>query len=169
MSWPGHGLTRRSFTRVGALGAAGLALGSASAGQTPSTELRSRLLMEMELDIAEDHVVDPRRIVPVTGGRFSGPRLNGVALAGGGDWLISRPDGTRELHVRATLQTDDKQLIYMWSRGIVHTPAGGETYWRTTPVFETASDRYSWLNRLIAVGVGRRAPLKAVYRVFEIL
>ena len=169
MSWPGHGLTRRSFTPVGALGAAGLALGSASAGQAPFAELRSQLLMEMELDIAEAHVFDPRGIVPLTGGRFSGPRLNGVALPGGGDWLISRPDGTSELNVRATLRTDDDQLIYMWSRGIVHTPAGGETYWRTTPVFETASERYGWLNRLIAVGVGRRAPRKTVYRIHEIL
>ena len=125
--------------------------------------------MDMELDIADAQVLGPRRIVPVTGGTFEGPRLQGVVLAGVGDWLIRRPDGASELNVRATLQTDDDALIYVWYRGIIHTPAGGETYWRTTPVFETASDKYSWLNRIISVGVGQTIPGKAAYRVFQIL
>ena len=95
--------------------------------------------------------------------------LRGVVLEGGGDWLIRRPDGANELNVRATLQADDNELIYLWYRGIIFTPESGETYWRTTPVFETASEQYGWLNRIIAVGVGRPVPGKAAYRVFQIL
>ena len=30
-----------------------------------------------------------------------------------GDWIVRRPDGTNELNVRATLKTDDDQLIYV--------------------------------------------------------
>jgi hypothetical protein len=53
--------------------------------------------------------------------------------------------------------------------------AGGEEvdpseyYLRNTPCFETASATYDWLNRIVAVGVGRRLPDRAAYDVFEIL
>ena len=35
--------------------------------------------------------------------------------------------------------------------------------------FETASPQYQWLNRIIAVGTGRRTPEGPVYEVFEVL
>ena len=63
---------------------------------------------------------------------------------------------------------DDDELIYLTYRGLIFTPEGGNTYLRTTPVFETASDKYGWLNRIITVGVGS-VPGKAAYRVFQIL
>ena len=44
-----------------------------------------------------------------------------------------------------------------------------EYYLRTGMVFETASAKYDWLNRIVGVGVGRREPSAAVYDVFEIL
>ena len=34
---------------------------------------------------------------------------------------------------------------------------------------ETDSEAYGWLNRIVAVGVGRREPDAAVYEVYEIL
>ena len=37
------------------------------------------------------------------------------------------------------------------------------------PYFETASETYDWLNRIVAVGVGRRMPGHAAYDVFQIL
>jgi hypothetical protein len=36
-------------------------------------------------------------------------------------------------------------------------------------VFETASPKYDWLTRVIAVGVGLTVPGKAAYRVYSIL
>jgi hypothetical protein len=44
-----------------------------------------------------------------------------------------------------------------------------EYYLRNTPYFETSSAKYDWLNRIVAVGVGRRMPDHAVYEVFQIL
>jgi hypothetical protein len=38
-----------------------------------------------------------RRIVPITGGDFSGPQLRGQVLPGGADWQVLRGDGTAEL------------------------------------------------------------------------
>ena len=50
-----------------------------------------------------------RLVIPVTGGTFEGPRLRGTVRPGGGDWLLIRPDGTGELDVRGTLETDDRE------------------------------------------------------------
>jgi hypothetical protein len=124
-----------------------------------------------------------RRIATVAGGTFKGERLSGTILAApGGDWIVVRPDGATILDVRVTLETDDRQLIYMTYRGIRHGPAEvmarlarGEAvdpasyYFRTTPVFETHHDRYEWLNNIICVGVGERLASEVKYKVFEIL
>ena len=53
--------------------------------------------------------------------------------------------------------------------------ANGETvdpseyYLRNTPYFETSTEKYDWLNRIVSVGVGRRMPDHAAYDVFHIL
>jgi hypothetical protein len=124
-----------------------------------------------------------RRIATVTGGTFKGERLQGtIQPTPGGDWLLLRSDGATVLDVRVTLETDDQQLIYMTYHGLRHGPADvmarlakGEAvdpstyYFRTTPVFETASPKYDWLNRVISVATGRREASGPVYEVFEVL
>ena len=57
-------------------------------------------------------------IFPVTGGSFDGERLRGKVLAGGGDWVTAQPDGTFELDLRVTLETDDGALIHMTFTGV---------------------------------------------------
>src|SRR3979411_1724088 len=123
-----------------------------------------------------------RSIVPVTGGDFEGPRLRGKGRAGGVDWLLLRPDGVLELDLRITLETDDHALIYMTFQGLRHGPADAITalgrgeivdparyYFRTVPRFETSTDKYSFLNRIITVGVGEPRPDGAIHRIDEIL
>jgi Protein of unknown function (DUF3237) len=123
-----------------------------------------------------------RRIVPITGGEFEGPRLRGKVLPGGGDWLLLRADGALDLDLRITLETDDHALIYMRFQGLRHGPAeviaalgrGGivdpaSYYFRTLPTFETSTDTYAFLNRIITVGVGEARPGGAVHRIEEIL
>src|SRR5467141_4764959 len=105
-----------------------------------------------------------RSIVPVTGGDFEGPRLRGKVLPGGGDWLLLRPDGVLELDLRITLETDDHALIYMTFQGLRHG-----SYFRTLPRFETSTEAYAFLNRIVSVGVGEARPDGAVHRIEEIL
>lgn len=150
--------------------------------------LQSEFLFEIELtvDAPRDVGETPRgarRIVAVTGGRFEGPQLRGtVEPAPGGDWLLTRADGVTELDVRVTLRTDDGAAIYMTYRGVRDAApeiaarlAAGEVvdpssyYFRTAPVFETASEKYTWLNRILAIGVGDRRPTGPMYRVYRIL
>ena len=150
-------------------------------------DLRSELLAEVSVDLEEPQNVGAtphgnRQIFYVKGGSFEGPKLKGDVLAGGGDWLLFRPDGAGELDVRATMRTDDGHLIYIYYRGILHAPPEvmqrvlqgeavdpPEYYFRTAPVFETASEKYGWLNRIVAVGVGKLAPNWVGYTVFAIL
>jgi len=39
---------------------------------------------------------------------------------------------------------------------------------RTTPRFETAAERYSWLNRTICVATGARRPDSVELDIFEV-
>jgi len=47
-------------------------------------------------------------------------------------------------------------------------PVSGGTF-GTTPVFEAAAARYSWLNDAVSVGVYQPVPGKVRYRVYQIL
>lgn len=152
------------------------------------TELRSRPLFTIRIMVhpAQDLGATPmgqRRILTVSGGTFEGDRLRGVVVPdSGGDWLLGRADGSFQQDVRLTLRTDDGSLIFMSYRGVRHASAEvtaklargehvppTEYYLRTAPFFETAGARYSWLNRIVAVGVGERLPDGAAYDVFEVL
>jgi hypothetical protein len=123
-----------------------------------------------------------RRLGVVSGGMFAGERLSGEVLDGGNDWQEVRTDGSTTLDVRLVLKTNDDALIAMTYRGVRHGPADvlaridrGEAvdpqayYFRINPMFETASETYAWLNRILAIGVGHRLPDGAVYSVFEVL
>jgi hypothetical protein len=124
-----------------------------------------------------------RRMVPLNGGDFDGPRLRGTVLPhGSADWLLLRADGVLELDLRVTLLTHDGALISMKSFGLRHGPpeviaalARGEAvdpalyYFRTTPRFETAHPTYAFLNRIIAVATGDRRGDGPIYAIHEVL
>ena len=44
-----------------------------------------------------------------------------------------------------------------------------ETYVRTTPKFETADERYAWLNEVVAVGYNILSPNHIDYRIYRVL
>jgi hypothetical protein len=150
-------------------------------------ELRTAHLMTMKLAVSGMQPVGAtpngnRRVGLVAGGTFEGTRLKGKVLPGGADWIIARPDGSMTLDVRLVLETDDGATIGMTYRGLRHGPASvmekvnrgewmdpSQYYFRTAIAFETASDKYAWLNGIIAVGSGSRPPEGPVYDVFEVL
>ena len=150
-------------------------------------ELKSEFLCELlgDLDDPQPMGMTPKGIrmtYPIRGGTVKGPKINGEALDFGADWLVIRPDGVAELDVRATMRTDDGELIYAYYRGILKIdpemmgriqndeevdPA--QYYFRTTPVFETGSGKYSWLNQIICVGVGQVEKKRVRYSIYQIL
>ena len=150
-------------------------------------ELKSDYIGELRIEIAGSHIFDAtpmgrmRRIDYFVDGWFRGPKIEARLMPGSADALLRRFDGVVQPDVRLALQTDDG-YIYVQYRGYRHAPdqvmqriAAGEAvdpseyYLRTALFFETDSEKYAWLNRVVAVGVGRREPEAAVYDVFEIL
>ena len=107
-----------------------------------------------------------RLVVAVTGGTFEGERLRGsIAAQPGGDWLTMRDDGSYKLDVRLILETDDGASILMTYTG-VGVPGEGT---RSAPLFETGDDRYTWLNRVQAVGIGTPRQGGIKYEVYQLL
>jgi uncharacterized protein DUF3237 len=136
--------------------------------------MRSRPLMTLRLNTAPAQDIGagprgPRVTFPITGGSFEGDRLRGKVLPGGDDWVVKRPDGVLELDLRITLETDDGALIHMTFEGIRNDGAPGAPYFRTLPRFETAEAKYSFLNRLLAVGTGEIRADGPVHVIEEIL
>ena len=105
-------------------------------------------------------------VFPVIGGSFEGERLRGKVLPGGGDWVTTKADGTMDLDLRVTLETDDGALIHMTFSGVRDDT---NHYFRTLPRFETAATKYAFLNRLLAIGIGDIRPDGPVHIIEEIL
>jgi hypothetical protein len=149
----------------------------AAPGPSPTernTAMQSRPLMTLRLNTAptQDIGAGPhgtRVTFPITGGSFEGDRLRGKVLPGGDDWTVKRSDGVVELDLRITLETDDGALIYMTFEGIRDDGAPGAPYFRTVPRFETAEAKYSFLNRLLAVGTGEIRADGPVHVIEELL
>ena len=162
-------LSRRQFTKLGATAIAAATVGAnqMASAQTAASELESAFLMELSLDVADQLDAGHTSIAPVTGGTFGGARLKGTVRDGGADW-ITQVSGHSSLDVRITLDTDDGEVIYMTYTGVVHNGDGG-LYWRVRPVFQTASEKYDWLNHIVCVGKSKQIPGKVAYDIFEIL
>ncbi len=98
-----------------------------------------------------------RRLIPITGGTFKGPNIEGDVVPGGADWQLTRPDGDTELNARYTLKTKDGFLIQVINRVLVHPPKDKDDkagfYTRSVIDFEAPSDSpYDWLNHSIFLG-----------------
>jgi Protein of unknown function (DUF3237) len=121
-----------------------------------------------------------RRIVPLTGGTFTGPEMRGALLPGASaDWQIVLPDGTALGDIRYTLQTEHGGLLYVQSRSVRHgTPevlarlARGddvdphEYTFRASTHIETAAPHLDWLNKGVFVSVGGRHAVGVIYETY---
>ena len=82
-----------------------------------------------------------RRIVPLTGGMFTGPELNGKLLPGAsGDWLARLGRG--------------------------EDVGAGEYTFRASTQIETAAPQLDWLNKGIFISVGGRQPGAVIYETY---
>ncbi len=146
-----------------------------------------RLTKILRLEASLGDVVDVgqvaegrRRIVPLTGGTFAGPELNGALLPGASaDWQIVLPDGSTLADIRLTLQTDHGDVRYVRSHGARHGSAevlarlargedvdASEYVFRTSTLIETAAPDLDWLNKGVFVSVGGRQPGGVIYEVY---
>ncbi len=157
--------------------------GMPMSGQLPDPRLRKVYRLEVTIgepldlgQVAGGH----RRIVPQTGGTFTGPELNGKLLPGASaDWQIVLLDGTAFGDIRYTLQTDDGDLFYVQSRSVRHGDAevlarlgrgedvdASEYTFRTSTQIETAAPELDWLNKGVFISVGARQADGVIYETY---
>ena len=123
-----------------------------------------------------------RRVVPILGGSVTGPRLSGKILPGGADWQILRPDGVTDIHATYAFATASGCCVTVDSRGLRHGPpevmerlSRGESvdpnsyFFRTLVRFESGGKEAAWLDRIMAIGRGRRQRNAVILDLFEIL
>jgi hypothetical protein len=151
--------------------------------QLPDPRLRKIYRLEATLGAPLDlgEVANGRRrIVPQTGGTFTGPELDGKLLPGASaDWQIVLPDGTSLGDIRYTLQTDGGDLLYVQSRSVRHGSAevlarlargedvdAREYTFRTSTQIETAAPALDWLNKGVFISVGGRQAAGVIYETY---
>jgi hypothetical protein len=112
----------------------------------------------------------------------TGPKLKGKVLPGGGGWSLIRRDDVMEVDARLILETNDNHQIYAAWKGLRHGPKEvmdrlyqgeivdpGAYYFRTTPYFETSSEKYSWMNCICSIASGSLSTNARTLGVFQVL
>jgi hypothetical protein len=138
----------------------------------PRTELAWEAHVEIApmMDLGESPL-GRRRIVPITGGTFAGPRLRGTVLAGGADRQLVRKDGVTRLDALYEMRTDDGAVITVQNRVTIDRPPGQPPYLFSTVEAIAPEGPHAWLNRSVFVGTlhplpsERRAVVVRVYRL----
>ncbi len=151
-------------------------------------DLKTRHLMDITLTVDTENLTvigktpaGYRRIANITGGSFTGERLNGKVLPGA-DWFINRPDGVMVIDVRLPLETDDGAILYLNYQGrllasaeVLEQLARGEIMLADeyslamTAKLEAGNKKYAWLNNIIAVGTGAQTTEGPSYSIYEVL
>ena len=152
----------------------------------PAFSFETEFLCNLEADLSVPEIIGQvpeglRIIFYIQGGTFAGPKMRGTIKPGGADWFLLRPDGVGRLDVRATIETDDGALIYVYYQGLIDfpeevkkelaqgiLPVGGKFRILTNPIFRTSCEKYCWLNGTFAVGVGSTGENKVSYSIYRI-
>jgi hypothetical protein len=144
-----------------------LAISGPASGGGPETSIQTEYLMTLQAPLDAPQAIDRDLLIynVQPGGWVEGPRIKGKLMSPGADWLRVMPSGVLRLDVRATIQTDDGELIYVSYGGAIQCSkeqadrlnAGQQLkaedcYFITAPTFQTKSDKYGWLNAVQAVG-----------------
>ncbi|EXJ59432.1 uncharacterized protein A1O5_12057 [Cladophialophora psammophila CBS 110553] len=112
-----------------------------------------------------------RYIATVTHGTLEGCGLKAQLLHGGGDWLLlDHSSGVAHLDIRAQARSEGGECFYLHYPGILKmdeatqlvlqwspeakTTRSEDHYFVTTPVFETSSQDFKWMEQNIFIGHG---------------
>ena len=123
-----------------------------------------------------------RRMIPITGGTVTGPRVNGKVLAGGADFQLILGGGTQaHLDARYVIELDDGSRVFVQNTALRVASLENsqrimngqpvnpdEVYFRCQPKLEATTPQWAWLSESQFIGVGRRAPdgvFMSFYRV----
>ncbi len=122
-----------------------------------------------------------RRMVPITGGKVSGPEISGTILSGGADFQTVGTEGVSEFRAQYVFETPSGALVEVIDAGFRHGPpevmkrlAAGESvspsdyYMRSTTRLLTGDPGLAWINRMIFVSTGARLGSSVQIDVFAV-
>ena len=148
----------------------------------PQLEYMARFTVDLEApvwELGKTSDLGARRIIPITGGHFAGPLLNGEILNNGAGWQSVTADGLAIIDTRYLPKADDGSFIYLQPKGYRYGPSEvlaevargnpvdpNKYSFRLTMTFETASQKYSWPNRAIGVGYATRLGKAVIYDAY---
>jgi len=136
-------------------------------------DFKTELVLEAKVEIGSmvnvgESKRGTRRIIPITGGTFSGPNIKGTVLPMGEDWQLTRPDGATELNATYLLKTDDGVVIRINNQVLM---GSGAT--RSVIDFEAPlNSPYAYLNKSVflgTLGMGQGQPSHVVITVYKVL
>lgn len=122
-----------------------------------------------------------RRVIPITGGKVVGPKLNGTILNAGADFQIIRENGLTILEAKYVMEVDGGGRVYIdnygvrfgspeaidkLKRGLPVDPT--QIYFRCTPKFETSDEHLRWLTQKIFIGTGIRRPTHVEIGIWQV-
>jgi hypothetical protein len=145
-------------------------------------ELKTEKIAEVNILVDPPTAAGTKIIYPIKGGTIAG-KINGKFLPIGADFGTLIAPSTFKLDVREVIQTVDSATIYVTYTGYIY--ADPETfkllvtgkakqvspdkyYFRVTPIFETTSPKYDWLNHTIAIGIGTVTETGVSYNIYAI-
>ncbi len=93
------------------------------------------------------------RMIPITGGRVYGPRLNGEVMPGA-DWSIMRENGLATVEARYAIRADDGTIIQIFNGATTKVGVIREdgVAMITTPRFIAPEGSHDWLNHGVYAG-----------------
>ncbi|AOP53103.1 DUF3237 family protein [Brevibacterium aurantiacum] len=140
--------------------------------------------VEVEAPIMIGNTVDGlRKIVPIRGGRVTGPELNGTVLDAGADFQQYPIDTVAYLAADYVLKTDDGHHVLVENRALrtgstsdLNKLMNGEhvdperIYFRCVP--RLSADRsgpYAWMSEVLFIGSGVRSPNGVRIEISQVL
>lgn len=118
-----------------------------------------------------------RRIIPIIGGTFCGPKIKGEILPGGDDWQLVRPDGDTELYARYLLKTNDGYIFQIVNQALIHTDNSVNSFYcKSVLDIEVPNiSPYNYLNHAVFLGTLTMPDLKpgdepyVIIRMYKVL
>ena len=145
----------------------GVSLLFISQSRAQTTKITPEYIMTLFAPLSADQAVDSTLYISdvLTGGWVKGPKIKGILIGPGGDWLRVMPSGVARIDVRATIKTDDGALIYLSYNGIFKDTketeeraskgevlTSNDLYFMIAPTLQTSAKKYEWLNDVQCIG-----------------
>ncbi|HEY4615581.1 MAG TPA: DUF3237 domain-containing protein [Citricoccus sp.] len=148
----------------------------------PRLEFLASLAVEVEAPVEVGRTAaGQRRVIPIRGGTVQGPELNGRILPAGADFQLITSPTRSDLDARYVVETDDGERLFVMNAAYrtgsaedIAALVRGEQvpaeriYFRCSPRFEVAGQRWAWLESTVVIGSGRREPDRVLIDLWRV-